>query len=90
MREKVDFSVCEFIDENMWFFTYADFCENRAIIKRMFDSLKYPGKKFYMWYVYANVHTSEQQKNKIWNYLNGYDYNGEELLQALEFYKHKR
>lgn len=39
MNDKTDFSICEFIEENMWFFTYYDFCDNRKYIKRLFDGL---------------------------------------------------
>lgn len=67
---KVDFSECEFIDSEMWFYTYYDFCDQCKTIKRMFDSLSRNGKKFYMWYVYANVHMQEYFKNAIWDYLN--------------------
>jgi hypothetical protein len=67
---KVDFSECEFIDSEMWFYTYYDFCDQCKTIKRMFDNLSKNGKKFYMWYVYANVHMQEYFKNAIWDYLN--------------------
>ena len=70
MAENVDFSVREFIDENMWFFIYDDFCINRRVIKKFFKELDKNGKKFYMWYVYANIHLDENRKNKIWDYLN--------------------
>ena len=33
MAKNTDFSVCEFIDENMWFFTFNDFCENDDNLK---------------------------------------------------------
>lgn len=70
MEKNVDFSVCEFIDENMWFFTYNDFCDHAKLIKNLFQKLERNGKKFYMWYVYSNIHMSETYKNAIWDYLN--------------------
>lgn len=69
-NKKVDFSQCEFIEENMWFFTYNDFCTHRRIIKKHYQELDSNGKRFYMWYVYANIHLDEARKNKIWDYLN--------------------
>lgn len=70
MTEK-DFSVCPFIRENMWFFTFNDFYENRKVIKRMYQELKDDAKLFYKWYVYANIDIGTKTKNRIWGYLNG-------------------
>lgn len=89
MNDKIDFSICEFIEENMWFFTYYDFCDNRKYIKKLFDGLNKQQKKFYKWYVYANIHTNETYKNYIWDYLNGYDETGANLLNAKKFYREK-
>lgn len=89
MAKKVDFSVCEFINENMWFFTYNDFCENRFAIKKLFNELDRNGKIFYMWYVYSNVRINEQLKNAIWDYLNEYDLQGFELLRLWRINKYK-
>lgn len=83
----IDFSQCEFIEENMQFITYTEFCKNRNAIRRMFNELDRNGKIFYKWYVYANVHMKEQFKNAIWDYLNGYDPNGMELMRIIRFYK---
>ena len=66
----IDFSKCDFIKENMQFYTYYDFCDNCVIIKRMFKSLDRNAKLFYKWYVYANVHMGERFKNSIWDFLN--------------------
>lgn len=89
MTKKVDFSVCEFINENMWFFTYNDFCENRFAIKKLFNELDRNGKIFYMYYVYANVRINEQLKNAIWDYLNEFDEKGFELLRLWRINKYK-
>ena len=66
-----DFSVCPFIRENMWFFTFNDFYENRKVIKRMYQGLKSNEQIFYKWYVYANIDMGIKTKNRIWDYLNG-------------------
>lgn len=84
---KIDFSQCRFISENMWFITYTDFCDNRRGIRRLFNELDKNGKEFYMWYVYANIHMKECHKNAIWDYLNDYDPNAIELLRLARFYK---
>lgn len=89
MTKKVDFSVCEFINENMWFFTYNDFCKNRFAIKKLFNELDRNGKIFYMYYVYANVRINEQLKNAIWDYLNEFDEKGFELLRLWRINKYK-
>ena len=86
--EEIDFSICPFIKENMWFFSYYDFCDNRKILKKMYQELKEEAQQFYKWYVYANIHMDLPYKNKIWDYLNNFD-NGEELLKAKRFYKAK-
>ena len=81
----IDFSECSFIEDQMQFYTYYDFCENRRAIKRLFRSLTLNGKIFYKYYVYANIHTRMIEKNKIWDYLNDYadDF---ELLRLGNFY----
>lgn len=67
---EVNFSECEFIDREMWFYTYYDFCDQCYQIKKLFNKLSRNGRKFYMWYVYSNVHMQEYFKNAIWDYLN--------------------
>ena len=89
MKENFDLSVCEFIEENMWFYTYIDFCDNAIFIKKKYESLKPLEKKLYRWYVYANTHMNETFKDRIWSYLNDYDEFGIELLNAKKIYKAK-
>ena len=89
MKENIDFAICDFIEENMWFFTYYDFCDNRKTIKSIFDTLTRQQKQFYKWYVYANIHMNETFKNRIWDYLVGYDEHGFELMRAKRFYTAK-
>lgn len=86
-NKRIDFSQCEFIEENMQFMTYIDFCNNKYIIKHLFEQLDDNGKIFYKWYVYANIHMKETFKNAIWDYLNGYDLNGIELMRITRIYK---
>lgn len=66
----VDFSTCRFIKENMYFYTYTDFCNASKRLKAMYDTLDENQRLFYKWYIYANIHMSEFFKNLIWNYLN--------------------
>lgn len=87
--QEFDFSECEFIDEAMKYYTYDDFCQQCKTIRALFNVLTKNGKRFYLWYVYANIHMNETFKNKIWDYLNGYDENGFELLNARRIYKAK-
>lgn len=78
MKEE-DFSICPFIRENMWFFNFADFYENRKILKSMYNKLKDDQKLFYKWYIYANMDIGKITKGRIWDYLNG-DINDYELI----------
>lgn len=66
----IDFRWCEFIDCEMSFVTFEDFINKCADIKEIYQSLGRPQKRFYKWYVYANIHIREQVKNAIWEYLN--------------------
>lgn len=66
-----DFIECEFINDYMKFVTFKGFCDNAYVIKINFKSLNRNGKQFYKWYIYANIHMREFEKNKIWDYLNG-------------------
>ena len=88
MIQEDAFSICPYIKEQMWFFTYYDFCDNRKVLRKMYNELNNNAKQFYKWYVYANIHMDLTYKNKIWDYLNGFD-NGEELLHSKQFYKAK-
>lgn len=80
----VDFSECSFIEEQMQFYTYYDFCDHCKAIRRLFEKLTYNGRKFYQYYVYANTHMDLYYKNAIWDYLNGYD---DERYQLMELKK---
>ena len=80
-----DFQTCEFIDVEMSFITYDDFINKCADIKELYQQLNKYQKRFYKWYVYANIHMREQLKNAIWQYLNLNDINY--YLELLK-YKH--
>lgn len=82
-----DFANCKYIHENMRFITFNDFYLNRKAIKRMYDELDGNSKIFYKWYIYANIHMKETYKNGIWDFLNGYDDNGFNLLNLKLRYK---
>lgn len=84
-----DFSECRFIEDEMKFYTYFDFVQNKEAIKRLFERLSKDGKLFYMWYVYANIHMETHFKDAIWDYLNGYDEQGIELTRKARSYKAK-
>lgn len=65
-----DFEFCDFINIEMSFITYADFCKKCKTIKDLYQPLNKYQKQFYKWYVYANIHMREVHKNVIWEYLN--------------------
>ena len=69
----IDFSACPFIEDILCFLTYTDFCKNAKILKLYYDALEKDAKRFYKWYVYANIHMEEHFKNLIWEYLNNDD-----------------
>lgn len=81
MKDQFDFSECDFINSEMKFYSYKDFIQNRQGIKRLYEKeLSKYGKIFYKWYVYSNIHISTGQKNKAWDWLNGYC-TSEELIE---------
>jgi len=73
--EDFDFEFCEFIEYNMRYITYPDFCNKCVLIKKMYQDLNKYQKRFYKWYVYSNIHMREMHKNAIWEYLNFNDMN---------------
>lgn len=84
----IDFSECEFINEQMKYYTFIDFCKDCEIIKAQYDTLTKNGKRFAMWYVYANTHMGLKHKNAIWNYLNDY-IDKDELYYFIQYYRDK-
>lgn len=90
MKRDIDYSVCDFIESQMWIITYDDFCDRRSGIKRLFQEMVLSARIFYKWYIYSNVHMDEYFKNLIWDYLNFDDTEYEtELLEAKRKYKVK-
>ena len=59
----------DFIDKEMDFYSYENFLENAAPLKRLFAAVDSRTKKLYRWYVYSR-NIGYSQKNKIWEYLN--------------------
>ena len=80
-----DFQFCDFIEVEMSFLTYDDFINKCSDIKQAYQGLNKYQKRFYKWYVYANIHIREQLKNTIWEYLN---FNGINYYLELPKYKH--
>lgn len=84
----VDFSVCPFIEREMWFITFNDFCDRRKGIKRLFEQMTVDAQIFYKWYLYSNIHMTEYFKDLIWTFLNfddeEYEHN---LMSAKRIYK---
>ncbi len=80
--DRVDFSECKFIEENMQFYTYIDFCNNCDAIKRLFHAMTDNGKIFYHYYVYANTHMKLNFKDAIIDFL--YDYDDKRNLMKLK------
>lgn len=68
----VDFIDIRFIDYELRWLTPEDFILSAKDIKRVYKAMNLNQKKIYKWYCYANIHTNMYQKNKIWDYLNGY------------------
>lgn len=66
-----DFTQCRLIEERMRFIDIYDFANAEKIIKARFDMLSSEGKLFYKYFVYAHVNTTPEEKNIIWDYLNG-------------------
>lgn len=85
--DEIDFSICSYIEQDMWVITYDDFCDRRAGLRRLYNRLTDDQKIFYKWYIYSNVHMKESFKNAIWDYLNGYDIDGLELMNKKKFYR---
>ena len=66
-----EFKECWFINAEMKFYTYKDFVSNCYALKRLYENnLGKNGKIFYKWFIYANIHMTQNQKNKIWAFLN--------------------
>ena len=80
-----DFRWCEFIEIEMSFVTFEDFMNKCTTIKEIYQSLGRQQKRFYKWYVYANINIPINVKNTMWEYLNLDD-----RVYYLELFKYKR
>lgn len=69
----IDFTMCPFIRNELCFLTYFDFCKNARILRAYYQILDNNAKRFYKFYVYANIHMNEYFKDRIWEYLNNPD-----------------
>ena len=65
------YASCDFIDNNMKFYSFKEFLKDRRVIKRLFKSMDYRTKKLYQWYINAGQY-SYKVKCIIWDYLNDY------------------
>lgn len=63
------YASCEFIENNMKFYSFKDFYNNKKRIKYIYDHKDIRTKKLYKWYVYSNS-MSYKLKCAIWSYLN--------------------
>ena len=68
--KEVDFTECEYINIYMRFVTYKQFCDQCYLIKFFYNSLSTNGKRFFKWYLYAQININGAQKDAIWNFLN--------------------
>lgn len=66
-----DFVDIRFIDWELKWTTKEDFIKYSKEIKQIYKRMNFNQKQIYKWYCYANIHTNQYQKNKIWDYLNG-------------------
>lgn len=69
---------CNFIIEEMNFYSFDDFITYHKRIKLLFDNANDLIVQLYMWYVYSR-YISKDQKYKIWAFLNN-DMTYEELI----------
>ena len=69
----IDFTMCPFIRNELCFLTYFDFCKNAKVLQAYYQILDNNAKRFYKFYVYANIHMNEYFKDRIWEYLNNPD-----------------
>ena len=62
-------------DEYMRFYSYKEFCDNARTYKIKYESTDIRTKKLYKLFIYAGL-LRYDQKNAIWDFLNGYcEYN---------------
>ena len=69
---------CDFIIEEMNFYSFQDFVDNHKRIKTLFMTANGLVIQLYMWYVYSR-YIGKDEKYKIWAFLNN-DMTYEELI----------
>lgn len=62
----------DFIQKEMQFYSLEDFISTARYYKDMYKQMNRHAKKLYQWYVYANCNINYNQKNIIWDFLNGF------------------
>lgn len=75
MKSKSDYVLwhnsCEFIEDNMKYYSFTDFLDKARIIKVIFNQQDTTTKRMYMWYVFSS-NITYNQKLGVWDYLNSY------------------
>ena len=66
------YKACKFIIKEMQFYSVKDFWKHASDIKFYYEHSNYQIRQLYQWYVFANQNVSNQNKELIWDYLNGY------------------
>lgn len=60
------FKACDFIKTEMQFYSFADFRERFAEIKKYYEKGNYYVKQLYKFYVFANPNFNYKQKQRLW------------------------
>ena len=75
MKNKSDYVLwhnsCEFIEDNMKYYSFTDFLDKARIIKAIYSQQNTTTKRMYMWYVFSS-NITYNQKLGVWDYLNAY------------------
>lgn len=82
----IDISNWEFLDKDLKYYTFDEFCSKNRLIKYKFEQLTDTQKAIYHLYIYANQHMTQTYKDRIMEYLME-DCDEEELYKILQFYK---
>lgn len=90
MIKKEDYELwyksCDFIREELKFYSFLDFMNNARKIKILYKSSIPLVKGLYRWYVFANDNIGYKKKCAIWDYLNDY----KTLNELAQFGYHKK
>lgn len=66
------YKACDFIKEEMQFYSLKDFWKNSDNIRYYFYNCDSHIRQLYQWYVFANPNVSVKQKEMIWEYITSY------------------